>query len=92
MFTISARPQLNGNSQADFAKSGEAILDAKEAVVNARNEFCGNVLHGRNYQHIQAAADATRHADVQDVIAAFNRAMRALDDVLDALIIATRKD
>ena len=87
---ISARPHINGNSKADFYKAGETLLNAKDVIRAARDEVCGNIMHGRNYQHVKGWPDATRHREVTEAMHTFNRIMRDLDRILDGLIPATR--
>jgi hypothetical protein len=47
-----ARPQLNGNTKADFIKAYEDLEAARDAMTKAIRRLQTNVLHGRNYQHI----------------------------------------
>jgi hypothetical protein len=49
---LSAMPQLNGNSEQDFEAAYVALCKAMEAVESAARVISGNILHGRNYQHL----------------------------------------
>lgn len=49
---IGARPQRNGNTKDDFAAAYKALTDARRAVDEAAKALRMNVLHGRNYQHL----------------------------------------
>ena len=53
--TISARPNNNGNSKQDFFKAYAAIRKAQSAITEAQELLSANVLHGRNYQHMNIA-------------------------------------
>jgi len=48
-----AKPNLNGNTPADFKRHGQAILAATKALETALND-AGECLHGRNYQTVQS--------------------------------------
>lgn len=49
---LNARPQLNGNTKADFIQAYEDLELARDAIAKAIRRLQTNVLHGRNYQHI----------------------------------------
>lgn len=47
-----ARPQINGNSEADFGEAYMALRDAMTEIERAGSMLGSNVLHFRNYQHL----------------------------------------
>lgn len=49
---LHARPQLNGNSEADFGEAYMALRDAMTEIDRADSMLGSNVLHFRNYQHL----------------------------------------
>lgn len=55
---ISAKPNLNGNTYADFADAYMALSYAINAIDAAQAKLCSNVLHGRNYLTTDAGEDA----------------------------------
>lgn len=77
---IKARPNLNGNTAKDFQAVIDSFTDAMEAVGNARRLLMGDVLNGRNYQHLAAPHD-TSHADRM----AYAEAMVAILEQLDSV-------
>ena len=59
MAILSARPNLNGNTAADFEKHARAINEAASAL-QAALVAAREVTHGRNYQSGQTAEDRAR--------------------------------
>lgn len=49
---INARPNLNGNTSADFYQTAMNLELALDVVDKALADARGNVFHGRNYQTI----------------------------------------
>jgi len=52
-YSISAKPQRNGNPESDFYKAYYELNKAREAVSEALSKVRVNVLPGRNYQHLE---------------------------------------
>jgi tagatose-1,6-bisphosphate aldolase non-catalytic subunit AgaZ/GatZ len=85
---IKARPNLNGNTAADFQAVIDSFTDAMEAVGNARRLLMGDVLNGRNYQHLAApqavmAADRTVYAET--MVAILEQLDSARNDIYSAM-------
>ena len=55
--TIHARPNLNGNTRTDFVEAYMSLVDAKDALDASYRMLRGNVLDGRNYQHLSDSDD-----------------------------------
>jgi len=77
---IKARPNINGNTANDFQTVVDKFTDAMVAVNDARRALFGDVLNGRNYQHLAApfsvlAADRTTYFET----------LVALSDTLDSI-------
>ena len=71
---INARIGLNGNSREDFYA---AFLGCKEALLTvegAREGLITNVLHSRNYQHMD---------DVREALDAANADREAMHDLVE---------
>lgn len=49
---IQARPCLNGNTRNDFMEVIDRLGEAKDAIDKAYSAMMGDVLNGRNYQHL----------------------------------------
>lgn len=91
---LHARPQLNGNTEADFGEAYVALRDAMDAIDHAASMLSSNVLNSRNYQHFKRGEDFRRGEDmsVEDrrrVHAALRQARGILgtlcSDICDAL-------
>lgn len=87
---LNAKPHNNGNSPAHFRQAARKILAAQEALMPAISALRCDVLHRRNYQHLDAPLGA--HAQQKDI-----EAMRPLldalaltGDLIDALTAATK--
>jgi uncharacterized protein YukE len=52
MLTIHARPNLNGNTAADFQSAAQRLRTAVEEVEAALRQVNRDVLHGRNYRTV----------------------------------------
>lgn len=72
---IRAKPNLNGNTAKDFQAVIDSFTDAMEAVGNARRLLMGDVLNGRNYQHLpnseavdSSVGDRSAYAEIMVVI------------------------
>lgn len=86
---IKARPNLNGNTRNDFMEVIDRLGEAKEAIDKAYGAMMGDVLNGRNYQHLadyHPAMTADRNAafqrylSIRDQIEAF---MKDIDNALE---------
>ena len=55
---FNARPNLNGNSREDFGAAYMELSKAQDAIESARAYLLGNVVNGRNYQHLDDSTDA----------------------------------
>ncbi len=77
---INAKPQINGNSRADFASAYKALTQAIAAIEDATSLLGQNVLHGRNYQHLADGVMA-RETDVAEVSQAMSEAAKAITNV-----------
>ena len=62
-----AKPNLNGNTPADFIKHGKAVLEAAQALRTAVSQASGDCLHGRNYQTVDTPR-ASRDADHMELL------------------------
>jgi hypothetical protein len=49
---MQARPNINGNTPEDFRAAFERLDAARKAMADARSFMAMNVVHGRNYQHL----------------------------------------
>lgn len=58
--TINARAGINGNSLQDFFNVYLEITMIQDLIDNLEGQLRANVVHGRNYQHLneEAADDA----------------------------------
>lgn len=54
--TINARAGMNGNSVHDLFDVYHDISVIQEMLDNLEGKFRANVVHGRNYQHLDATA------------------------------------
>ena len=61
---LHARPQLNGNSEADFGEAYVALSDAMDAIDHAASMLSSNILNSRNYQHFKRGDDFKRGEDM----------------------------
>jgi hypothetical protein len=77
---LHAHPQLNGNEPRDFMAAAIAMQTCRDQLSTALQVLNTNVLHGRNYQHI----DEPRHATQLDGIKV--QPLRAALDLMDTLI------
>lgn len=85
---IKARPNLNGNTAKDFQAVIDSFTDAMEAVGNARRLLMGDVLNGRNYQHLDAPYDASqadRSAYAETMVAILEQLDSARNDIYNAM-------
>lgn len=90
---INARIGLNGNSREDFFA---AFLGCKEALLTiegAREGLITNVLHSRNYQHMDDAREALDAASadreaMHDLIKQAHSAIGKLQDAVIATMTA----
>lgn len=85
---LKAKPQLNGNTRADFADAYAALNDAHQAVKTAASKVLCDVTNGRNYQHLGAEADLAVIADRRRVQEDVQKALVAIaliaSDIADA--------
>lgn len=85
---LKARPQLNGNTRADFAEAYAALTDAHKAIKDAASKVLCDVANGRNYQHLGAEADLAVIADRRRVQEDIQKALVAIaliaSDIADA--------
>jgi len=61
---MKARPNLNGNTRQDFVDVYSTLFLASSALEEASSLLASNVLHSRNYTHIDGgdvACIADRH-------------------------------
>lgn len=85
---IRARPNLNGNTRNDFQAVIDSFTDAMEAVGNARRLLMGDVLNGRNYQHLDAPHDASqadRMTYAETMVAILEQLDSARNDIYNAM-------
>jgi hypothetical protein len=85
---IKARPNLNGNTRNEFQVVIDSFTDAMEAVGNARRLLMGDVLNGRNYQHLDAphdAAQADRTTYAETMVAILEQLDSARNDIFNAM-------
>lgn len=86
---VNARPNLNGNTPKDFEDAANQLEEAIDAVEQALRTISGNILHGRNYQHIpdsEKNRDA-RMADSRTMVRAWQMATNLryfLDSIREA--------
>lgn len=66
MTQIHARPNLNGNSPADFKQTALAVSDMAGLITKLIAAISSNVTHGRNYQTMDDA-DARRTIDLTHI-------------------------
>lgn len=77
---INAKPQINGNSRSDFEAAYKALTQAIAAIGEANSLLDQNVLHGRNYQHLQDGLMA-RETDMSEVAEEMIGAIKAVGNV-----------
>lgn len=53
--TLNARPHRNGNQRSDFLDAYKALTAALDALHEASGLIRANVIHGRNYQHLDGS-------------------------------------
>ena len=85
---IHARPNLNGNTVKDFQAVIDSFTDAMAAVRNARSLLMGDVLNGRNYQHLDAphyALQEDRSAYAETMVAILEQLDSARNDIFNAI-------
>jgi len=85
---IHARPNLNGNTVKDFQTVIDSFTDAMEAIGNARRLLMGDVLNGRNYQHLDAPHDALqadRTTYAETMVAILEQLDSARNDIYSAI-------
>ena len=83
-----ARPNLNGNTVKDFQAVIDSFTDAMAAVRNARSLLMGDVLNGRNYQHLDAPHDALqadRTTYAETMVAILEQLDSARNDIFNAI-------
>jgi hypothetical protein len=73
-----ARPQLNGNTEADFGEAYMALRDAMDAINHASSMLSSNVLNSRNYQHLGQHGEDMAVDDRHRIRAALSLALAAL--------------
>ena len=78
---LHARPQLNGNSEADFGEAYVAMSDAMDAIDRAASILSSNVLNSRNYQHLGQRGDDTSVEDRRRIYAALRQARGMLGTI-----------
>jgi len=78
---LHARPQLNGNSEADFGEAYVALSDAMDAIDRAASMLSSNVLNSRNYQHLGQRGDDTSVEDRRRIYAALRQARGMLGTI-----------
>jgi hypothetical protein len=77
-----ARPQLNGNTEADFSEAYVALRDAMEAMDHAASMLGDNVLHYRNFQHLGLSRGTSAAVeDQRRIYAALRQARAALGTI-----------
>ena len=86
---IKARPNLRyGNTAKDFQAVIDSFTDAMEAVGNARRLLMGDVLHGRNYQHLDvpfAASYVDCIAYDETMVAILEQLVSVRTDIFNAI-------
>lgn len=86
-----ARPHTNGNSRSDFIDAYKALNTAYDSLTIALRTVGANVVHGRNYQHLDArAADDGKIADTRFVHDQAEQARAAINSILSVLGDALR--
>jgi len=88
---IAARPNINGNNEADFQEAYQALHRAKVALDAARGVLGTNVLHGRNYQHI-AGADDVLISDKRAFQEVYMQASGLIGGMMSLVVDALRDD
>lgn len=63
---LNARPNLNGNTAADFKRHAREMMQAVQETREKLRPINAHLLHGRNYQHL--SGDEAYYAKVQDDI------------------------
>ena len=76
-----ARPQINGNTEADFGEAYVALSDAMDAIDRAASMLSSNVLNSRNYQHLGQRGDDTSVEDRRRIYAALRQARGILGTI-----------
>jgi hypothetical protein len=85
--TLNARPNINGNSAADFIAAAIAIDRVFTVLEEGLSKVRANVTNGRNYQHLDHdTAMFRRNDDVNAIKAKAETAREALAAIMDALI------
>jgi hypothetical protein len=89
--TLNARPHRNGNSRSDFVDAYKALTAALDAVHEAHSLIRCNVIHGRNYQHLDADAQQALNDDKRLAFGHHVAAVDAIKAVQDAIFETLKK-
>lgn len=82
---LNARPHINGNTPDDFQRVARMVARARHALFEARAELGLDVLHGRNYQHLDAPL-AARQEDLDAIAEPLVHSLELTDQLIEALI------
>jgi hypothetical protein len=83
---MNAKPNLNGNSPADFLDAGEKLHTAASTARTSMRHALGEITNGRNYQLSQDAG-ADRSEDLER-IAKITAALDDLEAMANELYVA----
>jgi len=64
---LSAKPNLNGNTEEDFQNVYELLGVALDAMFKARGAMMADILNGRNYQHTNESAMVDERKEVYEL-------------------------
>ena len=78
---IHAKPQLNGNTVEHFSEAYKSLTAAEKAIRAAIIDVQMNVLHGRNYQHLDATSDASLEYLRREDDKALDNLRRSITDI-----------
>lgn len=78
---LHARPQSNGNMPRDFYNTGTELMGAARKMQRLLAETRAEIMHGRNYQHVETGGVACpREIDLAR-ISRYMEAVIAIEDL-----------
>jgi hypothetical protein len=85
-----ARPNINGNTRADFERAHNNLTVAYVALSTALKDLRMDVLHGRNYQHLPPD-EARAHLEedlctLTPLVVAMKQIERIQNDMVPAIV------
>lgn len=90
---IHARPNMNGNDASDFAQAAYELSKQVQDLEDKFREKMAELLHGRNYQHMDSITAADhRRMNIDTLNGVLDIHMNALRDYLKQVLRAADRD